>query len=290
MEIDNIVKVTVGAAVVIIMIVAFAIPVMSGFTESSPGETGTNTPTSDQIAAYIPKSGTTFDFDTDTATIDSTNYQPYQIESISFDNYNISYDGSYIVRIFDSSETISTALEVNLTYDGSRVTGTVMYRGSSVSDYPVLSIDVYDPNLLVYTRNMDSPTWAEQTWVEWDESGTYYIDPDSFLFIGISNEGYIRGTLDNLTTYYLSNPDAQANIETSATDNESLEIIGFTTTPELSSTHFMVPQTYHTVQPVEPQVSGAAATIIDILPLIMVVGVLVAVVGAAGLFILNRRS
>ena len=58
METNQFIKATVGVVVVFLVIIAVAIPIIGGFTESSPGETGTNEYTSGNYAVYIPKAGT----------------------------------------------------------------------------------------------------------------------------------------------------------------------------------------------------------------------------------------
>ena len=51
METNQFIKATVGVVVVFLVIIAVAIPIIGGFTESSLGETGTNTGVSDPDAS-----------------------------------------------------------------------------------------------------------------------------------------------------------------------------------------------------------------------------------------------
>lgn len=282
MEIDNIVKVTVGAAVVIIMIVAFAIPVMSGFTESSPGETGTNEYTSGNYAVYIPKAGTSITLTDGALNINGEDFIDYN-STISFGNCMLSLMSDYYsIEIFGDQYLRSSTHAFNLTYDGNRVTGII--ETTTKGD---LSIDTETAIYLENNSDSDADyVWAETALYAWSDGADYHTNSNTVLYAIYGNVAFYRGTVNDMI--YYGTGDESMTITTTAAGDDSLIITGVSTTT--LNTYLYVPETYYAVEPVEPQVSGAAATIIDILPLIMVVGVLVAVVGAAGLFILNRRS
>lgn len=301
METDNIVKVTVGAAVVIIMIVAFAIPVMSGFTESSPGETGTNTGVSNpEWGIYGVEDGTTITKTGSSADILFNGVAPQATSIYIFtDNYCVRFtdDNDYYIPYDGTAQDVNIINTADLSINNGILSGTVKVINTSGSGNTTIS------DRLIFVISDEAESCMTDIGYVAVNSGTsdmtpFFINEDRDIYgiyIDTFPSGLYMGPYGSIQTFYV--PYSQTtpptmSLSTGMSDGDAMQITGFTTDPDLGNKelYLFVPSEYYIEVPVVPQVSGAAATIIDILPLIMVVGVLVAVVGAAGLFILNRRS
>ena len=296
MEIDNIVKVTVGAAVVIIMIVAFAIPVMSGFTESSPGETGENSDISDANRSLYSIE--------DAASIVLTLGKPTTMK-INDDTIELKND-SGISSIFTDEMSVGYTPNNDLlfiqdnVFDSFSGTATINFDGSHLSITYDDTTKEFDPDYLyvIIPKQTSKPIWAgEIDYVQistdnGESTVNAYVNPESTIVASATGSPVpFVGTYDDVKQVLLPFPMEQKYAFNYEDLGTYIKLNSYTVNGEAGSQYYtFVPTTYYMELPVEPQVSGAAATIIDILPLIMVVGVLVAVAGAAGLFILNRRS
>ena len=288
MEIDNVIKVTVGAAVAIIMVVAFAIPVFSGFTESSQGSEAANNGGSAASLGvlYDLSEGQTIELNTTskTTTVNEGSPQEMLPTSIITDTIVMTWiaNGDYHLRIGDVFES-DLYSNITLSYDNGVISGTA----TPTDGEPV---------------DINEPTKRFVMYVEKELNGIQ-TQTDYQVSIGLTTSGWVN---ENTTVYAVSSNitigwgDYKTILMKSASSDNPDETI----TPEIIETngdaicikiplsvgYLYVPTDYYIELPNEPEVSGAAATIIDILPLIMVVGILVAVAGTAGLVFLNRRS
>lgn len=273
MEIDNLVKVTVGAAVVIIMIVAFAIPVMSGFTESSDGTNADNSRSSPSLVGV--NASTTIEIDSTGEWKFNGVASDLERPALYTEDVMFSTSGSSTIVVTDVGGSINFITSAELSFDGSRLSGTYTEYESSATE----NIDVSTSTVLVLARTSDfTDEWVndDKIYCKYSSGGEFFVNSDSTLLATVGNTGALWGTYDSMELKLGISQDSYAQIDVVTTDNASLEIVS----ADMSdNTTLYIPQTYYTSFPTEAQVSGAAATIIDILPLIMVIGVLIAAVG-----------
>lgn len=278
MEIDNIVKVTVGAAVVIIMIVAFAIPVMSGFTESSDGETGTNTPTTNidddpSKGLFELKPGITLTWDGGVTTVngDTVTTDASHFTMFAFDGIQVGVTSMYAI-LYESSG-LSQIQEITAVWDGSTLSVTTNNDNFTVASayafmmyYPSQSVPSGDwisdnDYVMIYDFDASTPTFQPA-----------YVNEDTIIVnMGAAGKQNI-GTYDDIPP--LGSGD-MIEFTTGDSEGSAIQLTGATGEGLLA---VFVPETYYISEPVEAQVSGAAATIIDIMPLIMILGAVVATV------------
>lgn len=297
MEIDNVIKVTVGVVIAIIMVVAFAIPVFSGFTESNPGVPGTNAGMDDpDYSLYVLEPNTTITFtknnDEGTVTIGDwttqiTNDGVYF--AIATTGFSISMiSNSTIMAIFKGSMQVVGGDQATIIYNGSSIelqSANVNFNGDASDVVAVLE------------KQSAKPDWAKND--EYVQISNYssnkeldaYVNPESVIYASAGNTGILLfGTYNNMVVNVDSGLGERSISFETQTTGDAIHLISYTPSESSAYYNMFVPATYYLELPVKAQVSGAIATIIDILPLIMVVGIMVAVAGAAGLFILNRRS
>ena len=272
METNQFIKATVGVVVVFLVIIAVAIPIIGGFTESSPGETGTNEYTSGNYAVYIPKAGTSITLTDGALNINGEDFINYN-STISFGNCMLSLLSDYYsIEIFGDQYLINSTHAFNLTYDGNRVTGII--ETTTKGD---LSIDTETAIYLQNKSDSDADyVWAETALYAWSDGTDYHTNSNTVLYAVYSNVAFYRGTVNDMI--YYGTGDESMTITTTAAGDDSLIITGVSTTT--LDTHLYVPETYYAVEPVEPQVSGPVADMVNLVPLLLIVGLIIAAVAA----------
>lgn len=288
MNTGALIKAIVAVIVAFVVIIVVAVPIIGTFTESSEGTEEQNEITNNMYGAMF-KSGTTFEytrdagnFQTNTITIGGEEIPAFLLKTMSFGEYYITTSEDYLVyTVDDPNNPTSTITSLNLLYEDGRMTGTINVQGGETTD--ILDIDVYDPLTVASFLNFTSYRldWVETKLIGWSDETDYFVNEDSPLYIASRALPLFKGTIDNMVQIRDGNT---YTIDTESTDNESLKITNFSTVG-VHTGYLYVPETYYTELPVEAQVSGSVAEILNILPLIFAVG---AVVFAIGAFIYNR--
>ena len=309
MNIGNMARSIIGVTVVMIVIITVAIPIIGQFTEEGEGTSGTNpyyTPlgTADESPSmyyYLIDNANTLEWDTSSGF--TLNDEPLGSATQWYVYiFNLSEQTQYVIRslpgedkvfLFENGSGSSTAMIEHM-----RVENGLLYTDDS--DYLQVNAGTV---LFGWVGPIDALD-SQQSYIQIlgaDASGTktldesLYVNDGDVLFalfgifanIGLADEPRVElGDIGNVGSRW---NDVTLNL--AATDNDSFKIDSVSYSKYyLDSTDKLMlvfPPTYYTELKSDAPVSGATGDIIAIIPLIMVVGVLI---GAVGLFVLNRRS
>lgn len=282
---------------VLIVIVTVAVPILAGFTESHPGETGENVEISDASTSLFelkPDStvNITVSDDVVTMTINGTTTytnnnpdNPYAAISKNFTATTVR-GNTYIYYENVASQTSTKTIDIS--FDGTKAT---VDRGRP----EVLTFSV-DHIYVVVDKTDVTPNWAiDTTYVmvsnaQGSNAIDAYVNSDSTIVACRSNYDNIGacfiGTYDNIIENTWHFGDHQTLSFTYESDGDAIHLTSYEVNPSDTAIIY-VPSDYWIEMPDDGQVSGPVADMINILPLIFVIG---ALIGAVGLFILNRRS
>lgn len=301
METGDLTKSIIGVAVVVIVIVTVAIPILGQFTKAGEAEIETNTTIgADGFYFYIFPMGTDFQITSDGATAGDVDISQGFVSLTARYADDQNYQG-FCIRYE------STGVTVWNQRSGSGSSGSS--GSATITDDTIQSRVVGTPYLLI-SQNPEVPNGSIQY-----SAHCYYVtdsshvtfDADMFadigdtIFIASDYNGIVDGrnmriqqATVNSAGDTLSFPglydDEVCTVDTDATGDES---VGLTILnaymPYNKDPVFILlaPAEYTKVSQTPAMIEGPVAEIVDIIPLIMVVGVLI---GAVGLFVLNRRS
>lgn len=276
METNQFIKATIGIIVAFVILAVVAIPIIGGFTESSDGSEEENEIISFRYAA-IPKSGTTLVLtggpNDSAASFEIGGEEIPVLQGLSFGNYALCRFDQYELR--DTSDPSGSQLilvnSFDLLYENGKLTGTMNIRpvGSSATD---MEIDIEDPMVVGYFLNISSFNldWVDVLMTAWNDGGEFHINQNSPLLVA-DFLPYAKGTIHNMTDLF----ESTYSIDTEPTDNESLIVTSFTTSSP--TTYLYVPISYYTESPTMPTISGPIADMVNLIPLLLVVGMVLAV-------------
>lgn len=290
METNQFVMATVGIVVVFLVIITAAIPIIGGFTESSPGETAENSAVSDiTTSLYTVNDGTTFSITMDELNklyVNGAIYGEYSF--VLFDDYVLPISSSITSLFIPEQTTAAIIREMSLTVNDSGITGTI----TTVSPTSTISINSTDPVYLAldHEYNDVAPEWAtpidDMVLVSTDSSTIdAYVNSDSDI-ITLRLDGYITGfwtgTYDDLVPHGSVGNSSPAF--TAENNDGVVHLTGVSGAGDGSMgdtlLNIFVPKTYYSILPVEPQVSGPVADMVNLVPLLLVVGLIIAAVAA----------
>lgn len=277
MNFSGVAKAAIGVAVCVIMLTVVVTPILGEFTEHSDGETGTNEGETGYTLFRI-EPGTTITYNSiDAKTVVNIGGTPIDYSSqylaIMSESLVIGCDHGLFPNIsIDHYINLSTVF--SLTYDGSTVTGTL-------GDTPE-TIAVGDMYLMFSGSLSANSNLSESGYVYVSEAGLpVHVNADDLLFVFFNtNSGFFfEGTYDSMEFYgdgtFIDNT---VTFTAGATDGEAIELTAIEVSNKYVEAVIFVPETYVITPPVEAQVSGPMASIIDLVPLIIAVGLIIATV------------
>lgn len=279
METNQFIKATVGVVVVYLVIIAVAIPIIGGFTESSPGETGTNS-----AGLYYGaelNEGTTISVQTTgTVTINDTvvslnNVSVFTLANSDF--YLTCTDNNSRISLDPSQDSAATyAGGISLTYGDGKITGTYV---ENTAEQETVDVDVpLNGPLFIVITGQDPTQFSfggERFAMMMSSSGpSIYVNPDTTIYAfrsGGSSDRYSIGTYDDMTAFF----GGTISFTEGTPDGSAIQLTGY----QGSNMLVFAPTAYYIEMPVEPQVSGLVADMVNLVPLLLIVGLVVAVVG-----------
>ena len=308
MDIGSMARSIIGVAVVIIVIITVAIPIIGQFTEEKPGVLSTNP----YDTAFDPDDSPTqyyYYLIEETDTIEWNSDAGYTINGEHLNTDDVSLATIYIVDSsnlysFNYSNTTGRfALYVNNeglaeggTYEFQILNGIVY---TDIPDYPQLNAT----HMLIKISVIVDALSSRQSCLVIDIYGhpgggvidePLFINNNDVLFALTSSTYLSVKFAEGLSIEFGRIGNANKNwsdvtLNLVATDNDSVKLdsISFVRQSPAANLTIVFPSEYYTDLKSDAPVSGATGDIIAIIPLIMVVGVLI---GAVGLFVLNRRS
>lgn len=281
---------------VLIVIVTVAVPILAGFTESHPGETGENVEISDASTSLFelkPDSTvniTVSDDDAVTMTINGTttytNNNPDNPYAAICKNFTATTARGNTYVYYENVAKQTSTKTIDISYDGTKATidtGTLSILTFSV-DHIYVVVDKTDviPNWAIDT------TYVMVSNAQGSNAIDAYVNSDSTIVACRSNYDSIGacffGTYDDMVENSYKFGNHQTLNFTYEPIGDAIHLTAYAVDPSDTATVY-VPLDYYVELPDDGQVTGPAADIINILPLIFAVG---AVVFAIGAFIYNR--
>lgn len=285
-------------AIIVAFVVTFvvAVPILSTFTETHPGELGENVEIADATTSLFelrPDSTvniTVGDDDTVTMTVNGTAYtsrdmdNPYAVICKNF-TATTTDSGTVIIHRENVAGSSSSGV-INVSYDGAEVTvGTVTKEYTYAVDHVYVVTDQTDviPDWAVDTRYVMISNNANESWTI-----DAYVNRDSVIVAG--RDGYqsigafFLGTYDDMMENTWHFGDHQTLTFTYENEGDAIHLTSYTVDPSDTATVY-VPLEYYVELPDDGLVTGPTADIINIIPLIFSVG---AVLFAAGAFVYYR--
>lgn len=279
----------IGVVVVLIVIVSVAVPTVSYFTTPNPGESGENVEVADaSLSLFELKPNSTVEIiggDNPTMTINGTVYDapdpnnPFAVVCESL-TATVSNGTPYIFyQNLISNSGPNGRIEIE--YDGTKLD-----YGLNTVNKTVFANHVY----ILINKTDVAPNWAigttyVQISVYTDESKTVsaYVNHDSeivaFRDNYKSNGACFFGSYDEMTENTWQFGSHQTLELTYEPVGDAFHITGYTVDPSDTATIF-VPLEYYTELPDDGMVSGPAADLINLVPLLIVVGLIIAAVAA----------
>ena len=293
METNQFIKATVGVVVVFLVTIAVAIPIIGGFTESSPGETGTNTGVSDpEWGIYGMEDGTTITKANTNGDVLFNGTAQQAAETYLFtESYclRLTDGGDFYLPYNGPADVADIIRSMNLSIQGDILAGTVDIMSVGGESGPRTLSDK-----LNFVLSSDAESCMTDIGYVPVNAGTadmnpFYVNQNSeiigFYFDAAHLYGLYTGSYDSLQHIHIPNgtatpPTMSLTIGTS--DRDATQITGFTTDPDLGNKklYLFVPSEYYIEVPVVPQVSGPVADMVNLVPLLLIVGLIIAAVAA----------
>ena len=286
METNQFIKATVGVVVVFLVIIAVAIPIIGGFTESSPGETGENSDMSganrslysiEDAAAIVLTLGnpTTMKINDDTIELENDG----GISSIFTDEMSVGYTPNNDLLFIQDN-----------VFDSFSGTATINFDGSHLSITYDDTTKEFDPDYLyvIIPKQTSKPIWAgEIDYVQistnnGESTVNAYVNAASTIVASATGSPVpFVGTYDDVKQVVLPFPMEQNYAFNYEDLGTYIKLNSYTINGEAGSQYYtFVPTTYYMELPVEPQVSGPVADMVNLVPLLLIVGLIIAAVAA----------
>lgn len=290
-QVNPFISKVIGVAVVLIVIVSVAVPTISYFTTPNPGESGENVEVTDaSLSLFELKPNSTVEItggDNPTMTINGTVYDapdpnnPFAVvcESLTA-SVDVRYNTPYIFYQNSASNPGSNG-RIVIEYDGTKLD-----YGFKTADKTVFANHVY----ILINKTDVAPDWATGTTfvqisADTDESKTVsaFVNHDSeivaFRDNYYSNGACFFGSYDDMAENTWMFGSHQTLEFTYEPVGDAFHITGYVVDPSDTATIF-VPLEYYTELPDDGMVSGPAAGLINLVPLLLVVGLIIAAVAA----------
>ena len=285
METNQFIRATVGVVVVFLVIIAVAIPIIGGFTESSPGVAETNKEMEDpNLSLYVLEPDTVVTFENAKATIGDWEFQFHNSSSffcIGATGFSITMlNSGTIMTCFNGSVQTVDGGQATITFNGSSIQLqgiNVNYTGSSSSAVAVLE------------NQTTKPDWASsEDYVQISDYSTgldlnAYVNSNSVIYANSGNLGtFLIGTYDDMIMNVDTGLGGMEISFDTETAGDAIHLTSYTPSGPMAGSDYniFVPATYYTELPIEPQISGPAADMVNLVPLLLIVGLIIAAVAA----------
>lgn len=290
-QVNPFISKVIGVVVVLIVIVSVAVPTVSYFTTPNPGESGENVEVADaSLSLFELKPNSTVEItsgDSPTMTVNGTVYDapdpnnPFAMvcESLTA-SVNVETGTPYIY--YQNSAVGSTTEQIEIEYDGTKL------------DYSIATPDkktVFANHVYILINKTDvAPDWATgtayvQISADTNESKSVsaYVNHDSEI-VAFRDDYYFNGacffgSYDEMRENTWKFGSHQTLELTYEPVGDAFHITGYVVDPSDTATIF-VPLEYYTELPDDGMVSGPAADLIKLIPLLLVVGLIIAAVAA----------
>ena len=288
-QVNPFISKVIGVVVVLIVIVSVAVPAISYFTTPNPGESGENVEVADaSLSLFELKPNSTVEIaggDSPTMTINGTVYDrpdpnnPFAVVCESL-TATVSTTGTPYVYHQNGASNSGNDGRLEIEYDGTKLDYGFGIVKTVFANHVYILIDKTDV----------APDWAigtayVQISADTDESKTVsaYVNHDSeivaFRDNYYSNGACFFGSYDEMRENTWQMGSHQTLELTYEPVGDAFHITGYVVDPSDTATIF-VPLEYYTELPDDGMVSGPAADLIKLVPLLLVVGLIIAAVAA----------
>lgn len=301
METNQFIKATVGVVVVFLVIIVVAIPIIGGFTESSPGEMAENASTiettDDTFLAALSPGATVSVTETEQMTING-NELPISFGSSTNLGYSyivtkdivICVNGANSTMVTYNNDVVLNPFPVNLNWSGTELSAS--FINTNASNEPV-SFTVPCTEMFIYgiagadfdMNSMLNQIGAGPEYAKLEESGgtPVYVNQDTMVIVPSNNRLLFGiGTYDNVEYNILpSGSSPSISFSLGEPDGSAIQLTGYENSGNLPAYKVAyVPMVYYISEPTEAQVSGPVADMINLVPLLLIVGLIIAAVAA----------
>ena len=302
MDTGDLTKSIIGVAVIVIVIVTVAIPILGQFTTFGEPEIGENINSSelDGYYYYVFPLGTDFIVTAYTVTADGEDITDGLV-SINARAVNDADSSEVGISLTVGDNGVINASYAN--YNGG--SGSISGVDKNIINDEFMGRNIVSPYIVVSTNPEKLPNSTQYhgqgaTFESGDEtlvaSVSMYANIGDSVFItnAPTQRMIIQQALVNTPGEALSFPDMlnhqTCTVDTTATSDEAVALTtihGYSDSNKTIHLYLLAPAEYTKVSQTPAMIEGPVAEIVDIIPLIMVVGVLI---GAVGIFVYNKRS
>lgn len=291
MDISRMTTAIVAIVVMVIVVVTVAVPILTGFTESSPGETGTNTQVSNpEWGIYGMEDNTTITKANISADILFNGVAPQATSIYIFtDNYCVRFtnDNDYYIQYNGTNKDVNMIEAADLSISNGILAGTVTVLNTGGGGTTMIS------DRLIFVMSNEAERCMTDIGYVAINSGTsdmtpFFINEDRDIYgiyIKSFPSGLYMGPYGSIQTFYVpynQTTPPTMSLSTGMSDGDAMQITGFTTDPALGNDkiYLFVPSEYYIEVPVVPRVSGPVADMVNLVPLLLIVGLIIAAVAA----------
>lgn len=289
-QVNPFISKVIGVVVILIVIVSVVVPTISYFTTPNPGESGENVEVADaSLSLFELKPNSTVYItggDNPTMTVNGTVYDaqdlnnPFAVVCESL-TATVSNTGTPYTFYQNVASNPGNGGRIVIEYDGTKLD-----YGFKTADRTVFANHVY----ILIDKTDVAPDWAigtayVQISADTDESKTVsaYVNHDSEIIAFRDNYYYngacFFGSYDEMRENTWQFGSHQTLELTYEPVGDAFHITGYVVDPSDTATIF-VPLEYYTELPDDGMVSGPAADLIILVPLLLVVGLIIAAVAA----------
>lgn len=289
-QVNPFISKVIGVVVILIVIVSVVVPTISYFTTPNPGESGENVEVADaSLSLFELKPNSTVVIaggDNPTMTVNGTVYDapdPNNPFAVVCESLTATFRTTDTPCVYhQNGAATSSTRQIEIEYDGTKL------------DYSVGTPDkktVFANHVYILINKTDvAPDWATgtayvQISADTNESKTVsaYVNHDSEI-VAFRHEYYYNGacffgSYDEMRENTWKFGSHQTLELTYEPVGDAFHITGYVVDPSDTATIF-VPLEYYTELPDDGMVSGPAADLIILVPLLLVVGLIIAAVAA----------